>query len=151
MFDTRLLHAIQTVKKWMQPFLKDGVSCPCCGKQCRLYGRKLNSGMARLMIGFYRQNPHGWLHVSRCKHIESADLGVVNGDFTYLPHWGLMEPGKDGLWRLTSLGLQFVRGEIEVPHKVFLVNNKCVGKSNETTNIRRALKDNFDYDELMSG
>ena len=146
---------IAIVRAWMEPQLKEGVECPCCYKMCRIYGRKLNTGMAYLMVRVYQESPNDWVRISRLAHINSPELGIVNGDFTYLPHWGLLEPkprdgGKSsGLWGLTYLGRKFGEGFRTVPHRIFLLNNKCVGMSEEQTDIQSALGDEFDYDELM--
>lgn len=146
---------IDVVREWIGPFLKEGMECPCCYKMCRIYDRKLNSGMALLMTRLYQQPPSAWIYVRRwptkLEH-PIAQLEVVNGDFSYLLHWGLLEqkPQDGGKWRLTHLGRQFVEGTVTVPHKISLLNNKCIDKSDEHTDIKKALGDRFDYDELMA-
>lgn len=144
------------VRDWLKPKLKEGVECPCCGKQCRIYGRKLNSGMASFMIIMYKRSPHDWMYVrtwsKKIKCIDDIQVNAINGDFSYLLHWKLLEqkPQESGKWRLTSLGRQFVEGKVSVPRKLFLLNNKCIDQSDEQTDIHHALGNKFDYDELMA-
>jgi hypothetical protein len=44
----------------------------------------------------------------------------------------------------------FVKHGREKPKNVFLYNNKIQGFSEETTTIKQALGDKFDFEELMS-
>lgn len=98
----------------------------------------------------------GWGHVTRFSHVDGVDLGVVNGDYTYLKHWGLLEPQlktngepASGIWRLTDLGKRFIRGEVEVPRIVYLVNDILVEVSEEKTDVIKSLGDHFNYRELI--
>ena len=149
---------VNYVKRWMKPKLSQGVVCPCCGKKCKKYARPLNNGMARMMLALYRAETdgEGWAHVTRFEHVDGVDLGVVNGDYTYLKHWGLLEAKRkengepaSGVWRLTELGKKFVSGEVVVPRKVVLVNDILIETSEETTDIYKALGERFDYKALV--
>ncbi|MBU4565115.1 MAG: hypothetical protein KMY53_16050 [Desulfarculus sp.] len=123
-------------------------TCPCCGQTCKLYRRKLNSGMVRVLIAMYRLGSGGrWVHINR-------EIRTYARDYSYLSRWGLIEQdlsrGSGGFWRLTALGEEFVtsRGKA-VPKYILMYNNKLLGFGPEETTIIQALGDKFDYRELM--
>jgi len=77
---------------------------------------------------------------------------------TIAHHWGLIEqmPGERedgskrvGWWRLTDRGRAFVRGEITVPKKALIYNNKLFGFEGRQITISDALREPFDYRRLM--
>lgn len=149
---------VMFIKDWMQPQLKDGVACPCCGKPTKEYSRPLNKGMAKtmLILAASSKDPDGWVKISRFAHTD-ADAKIKNGDYTYLKHWGLIEAKpkephtpNPGVWRLTSKGRAFVDGKLAVPHKIFLVNDHLIRMSEETITMDGALGTSFSYEELLS-
>ncbi len=132
--------------------------CPCCGRKGKVYKRKLNSGMARMLIRFYevhfRLPCQEWVHV----HDLFGGFGQKHRDWPVLRLWGLLErkdkrtdkENASGFWKLTAKGRAFVRGEGEVPKHVFMYNRQKVDESDERITIRQALGDAFDYAELMT-
>ena len=135
------------------------VDCPCCTQVCKIYKRKLNKPMARLLLWLVHQpekDPR-WYNVHEFPLIQGRRGG---GDFAKLVHWGLVEEcPKDsedktrrtsGLWRPTKKGIAFARGEVEVLSHVHLYNNVAydVGHA-QWIGIRDALGNKFDYEELM--
>jgi len=92
---------------------------------------------------------------------EIMNIKVTSLDYSVLKHFGLIESrvaenGKkdSGYWKLTGAGKDFiyyVGTPPTVPKHVFLYNNKRQGFSDETTTIKEALGDKFDYSELMKG
>jgi len=153
----------QTLKQAREEFfrdLSDGIPCPCCHRYGKAYKRKLNAGMAAMLIGIYRiaemNNPeHGWIHVS--KYFLKRRKNAVANEYSKLRFWDLIEekPGDDetvpgtGLWKITQQGKQFVRGDISVPRHVIIYANSLIGTSDELTTIKKSLGDKFDYYELM--
>ena len=133
------------------------VKCPCCGRRAKVYKRKINSGMARMLIRFYevhfRLPDEEWVHV----HDLFGGFGQKHRDWPVLRLWGLVQPkgetdedGKSsGFWKLTPLGRAFVRGERDVPKHVYMYNRQKVDESEERISISVALGDAFDYAELM--
>jgi hypothetical protein len=133
--------------------------CPCCGRKGKVYKRKLNSGMARMLIRFYevhfRLGPdHEWVHV----HDLFGGFGQKHRDWPVLRLWGVVEhkdkrddkTNASGFWKLTDLGRAFVRGESSVPKHVYMYNRQRVDASDELITIHEALGDAFDYAELMA-
>lgn len=129
------------------------VKCPCCKRIGRIYRRRLNAGMARVLVRFY-QLADGWLHVRDI----FGGLGQKHRDWPLLRLWGLVEPRtkhtKDepsrGFWRLTEKGRAFVEGRASVPKFVFVFDGERTGASEDVTDIGGALGKRFDYAELMT-
>lgn len=133
------------------------VECPCCGRTGRIYRRRLNAGMARVLVRFYHleiESPGRWVHV----HEVFGGLGQKHRDWPLLRLWGLLEPRTKhtrdepsrGFWRLTELGRDFVQGVCRVPRFVFVFDGERTGASDEVTSIGGALGKRFDYAELMN-
>jgi hypothetical protein len=134
------------------------VVCPCCDHAHRNYRRKLNSGMAAVLIRIYRLGggaEANWINVVRI----FPNTTHRGGEWSLLRHWGLVLPSgrrtgvknSVGDWRLTPLGVAFVEGVVDVPRYVEVRNGKLIDKSAETTRIVAALGNAFRYDELMKG
>ena len=95
-----------------------------------------------------------WIHV----HDLFGGFGQSHRDWPVLRLWGLVEPKKErteeenasGYWKLTPKGRAFVRGEGTAPKHVYMFNRQKVDASDETTTIREALGNSFDYAELMA-
>lgn len=148
---------LQEARQRVSQGMDRGMQCPCCDQYIKRYRRKLNSGLAALLVRVYhevsvREPAGGWLHV------RDAVKDMIGTDYAILKHWRLIEPyrenqrrGRAGLWRLTEKGRQFVEGKTTVPEAVYLLNNEVHGFSEETMGIQQALGSNFDWEELMSG
>jgi hypothetical protein len=138
--------------------------CPACDQNCKVYKRKLNSGMAAALCWMVKEYSGDWINVP-----ESAPRFVlVTKEYATLRHWGLVEKmpcdsgledeadqavvaasGVTGMWRPTNRGIEFVNRRLRVPRHVFLYNNRLLRFSDEDTDIVEALGDHFDYEELM--
>jgi len=137
---------------------EDGISCPCCDQYVRVYRRKLNKPMARLLLWLVRRHEKDprWYNVHEFPLIQGRRGG---GDFAKLAHWGLVEEGRlddedgtrrtSGIWVPTSKARQFVAGALRVPSHVHLYNNHPVGFSDTPISIRDALGEEFSYADLM--
>lgn len=152
-----LLHEVHA---YIRENYEEGCACPACGQLVKLYRRKLNSGMARILIRFYqvdqtKPDDDKWIMVSR--ELLSARINPTNMEYSKLAHWNLIESRGDegdntksaGYWRLTELGRQFVLGQKTVPKRVLLYNGKVQGYDLETTTIEESLGNKFNYTELM--
>jgi hypothetical protein len=60
--------------------------CKCCGGNIRVYKRKLNSGMARLLCWFVANRMGDWTHINKIP--AEIDRGHEIGRLSY---WGLVE------------------------------------------------------------
>ena len=141
---------------WLEEHLMEGAECPACGQRAQLYRRKLDSGMARVLIQMYNKqgaNPDRWVHV--------PSLGTPGGDPIKTRHWGLIEKREEtrddgssraGWWRLTDLGVRFVENRAQVAKYAYLYNGICARlDEDELISVHDALADRFNYDELMRG
>jgi hypothetical protein len=130
---------------------KEGILCPCCSQQVRLYKYKLHStlaaGLVDLVLKFGERDD--WIHASEIAH--GNNIGKA-------AHWGMIEtkPNTDptkrtsGLWKPTHHGANFVLDtSIRVPSHAFLFNAILIGWTDTTTNITEALGNRFDYQEMM--
>lgn len=135
-----------------------GTSCPLCTKHVQVYRRSISAGMAAVLI---------WLHTRRVTRpvVSSQDIARRGwsgaSDYAKLRWWGLIrrvgEPrtgtkNSDGLWAITEKGSTFVRGEVDVPKYVDEYRSKVIaGPYGEEVSIHDALRNKFDYEELMNG
>ena len=142
--------------------LRDGSTCPCCGRFGKIYRRKFNSKMARATIELYRldlKRPGAWVHVAR-----EVDYNLRGSDYGLLPAWKFVEQpmpddGKSdgnphsGRYRITVLGRAFVKGLLPARKYVYTYNDAVIeveeAEAAETIWIRDALGSHFGYTELM--
>lgn len=146
--------SLDEAKEWLRGRVEDGERCPCCTQMAKVYRRKINSGMARALIAQYRKcgqrSVHTrdiWLPYSK----EAAQLkwcGLVDQEPDVLREDG----GQSGYWRITDLGVAFIRNETLV-HKYVRVYDGRVLSVDGTSlvSITDALGSKFNYKELMHG
>ena len=132
----------------------DGAVCKCCGQKVKLYERKLMWMMARGLIRLYWMDRDMPIAYHRNKIMPDD----TSGSFAKLEYWGLIKSQVNddtkkrcsGMWGITSLGRNFVEGNIRVPKYVYTYNQKLYGlPSDELIGIEEALDGRFDYGELM--
>lgn len=141
--------------------LKEGCKCPVCNQNVKMYKKKVDSQMAFFLIKLHRltkKNPFKTFF-----HVQD-DINVtlkVGGSWAKLRYWELIEEQpKDnsvtekktsGMWRITDKGMMFVEGNLSIPKYVKLYNQGFYGyDGDERVSIEQALKDKFNYRELMS-
>lgn len=136
---------IAQAREIMEGARLSGVTCPCCDQFAKLYQRKLNTGMAASLL---------WLVSEYLKTLNWVDMAqapkriIQNREIGKLQHWGLVVNHKNK-WQPTQAGIKFAMGEVDVPQYAFIYNNKLVGLSKlEKVNIKQALADKFDYEQL---
>ena len=134
--------------------IHDGDNCPTCHQLVKLYPRTLGDRSARLMIAMYRTDPFEYMYVPALYR----KIEVGGGDTVKCAHWKLIEqqPGerpdgskRNGYWRLTKSGRQFVQGRLWVRQKALIYNNTCFGFKGKLWHITDALGHKFNYWELM--
>ena len=147
--------SLADAKNWVQENKKDGCVCPCCDRKKKVYKRALNAGMACELIKLFKVNkpePEAFM-------AHYTFTSTRSGEISKLRHWGLVEQKEkspedenkrtSGYWRITQRGIDFVLRKVRVKGHIFMEDGKCVGYSNETTDIVEALGKKFDYNELM--
>ena len=147
--------SIAVEKQRLRENYEKGTTCACCNQFVKLYRRKLTSSQMRGLIKLYR------LHMEEPAYYHYTLLGPLHvaADFAKLKLFGLIKPGENldstkkaaGTWIITSKGVQFVLCRIKIPEAVFIYNQKPYRFSENLINIKEAIKNKFDYDELMNG
>lgn len=138
--------SLGTAKEYMRQRIEEGVHCVLCEQYARVYRRKLNSGMAQALVMMYRAAGLDWCY----RPDVLRDLKTSAHDNTLLHYWGLWERGDEvGWWRVTTLGEEFIRDEIEVPRFAVIYNSELLRLDGPWIDIHQALGDKFDLDELM--
>lgn len=128
--------------------IEKGLPCPVCDQFCKLYNRKINTGMARWLLEVViKFGDSSWFDIKQ--------TSARGGDYGKLRYWGIIEAGSEsrsqgGKWRITEQGISFAMGVMRMPRNVYVRNNEAKGFSEDTISIQEALGDKFDYDELMS-
>lgn len=130
------------VKTWLAWRLQDGTRCPACHQHAKVYRRKMNSGMARVLILMYARAGLGW---QKTRDLDNS------GTIAKCAYWGLVEPGARGTWRVTSVGADFVNGLVAIASHAEVYDGRLLGLDATTRiTVHEALGDRFDYAELMA-
>lgn len=135
-----------------ETFIGEECTCPLCKQNVKMYRRKLNSGMAAFLLGMYKLS--GGNTECNVHYKDVMDLIKFNpNDYANLVHWGLIaayEGVKTGYYNITNKGLMFLKGELNVPEKIFIYNSKLWGFSPEETTFEICLGERrFELQELM--
>ena len=154
---------LEQATKWLKANVKSGAVCPCCDQLARRYQRKLSSSMAAALILIRRafRKQSDWLHVPEYLTEVAAQGAIVRGgDWAKLTHWQLLEAKQDevrkdgsrriGFYKITDRGVDFVERRVQVAKYAFIYASHLIGLSDTTTTIDEALRERFNYGELMS-
>ncbi len=137
---------------------KDGITCVCCGQFAKIYRRNIHSTTAAQLIKAYKLGAAtDYVHVSKLLFKGSSGIG----DFPKAVYWNLIEemPNNDpqkrtsGYWKLTPLGIDFVRGMAGVTKYAHIYNGELVEPkfSGPVVFIDECLGKKWDYREMMEG
>lgn len=148
---------VKEAKVFLHKNRMKGCVCEVCEQYVKMYRRKLTSSMAYGMILIYNAGQIDWFHLD--KFFKSQNCATsIRGDIPKLRYWGFIEKmvavredgnPRAGYYRLTQKGMRFISGKIMAPTYAIIYNNKLFGMSNEDTDIRKALTNKFNYNQLM--
>ncbi len=140
------INTLGYAKAYIKSFFDGGQStvCPCCTQNVKLYPRKITSVMADQLFVLFN-NKNSWMRGRDLQ--ESVDGSTRN--YSLLRFWDLIEGGEDSTWAITDKGISFVRGEIEVPDRALVFNNKVIGYSEEMVSYRDVKDDGFVGQEYL--
>ncbi len=133
-----------------------GYTCPCCGRFVKTYRRRLNASMAYVLLLLYRGNK-GFIHVENYLK-EKGCPAPLRADFHKLVYWRFLEKlnedradgsPRNGYYKITGQGIMFCEGKITAHEYVLIYNNKFQGWDGEEITIQKALRNKFNYNELM--
>lgn len=143
-------------KAWRDTIEDDGGHCPVCARWGKIYGRAINSTMARSLIWLCSAptDADGWVDVPN----RAPRWVIRSNQLPTLHWWNLVErlgsedakQKHSGMWRPTALGLDFVHAGARVPRKVYTYNNMVESHSLETVQIHDCFKEQFDYQQVMN-
>ena len=152
-----LMETLKEAQDYIAENSEVGVSCPCCGRFVKLYKRKIHTEMAVFLVKLYKAALAGGKHKAYSTRELINTETKASTDGAYLTRWGLITKaseeatasGNVGRYRITSKGLNFVSGIIQVPKRVHILCGETIGFSAEMVFIWDCLGDKFDYDEIM--
>lgn len=149
-------------REWLAAHMYDDiVACPCCTQDVRVYRRKLNERIARVMIEMHHQARREWVHLPSLGRDRGVDVPPsASGEVAFAERWGLIErmtgKGSRGFWRVTLQGAMFLGGQVTVPKYLWLYDGEVVDPptgcegDNEQVSIADVLGTAFDLGDLMA-
>lgn len=156
---------LSAARDWLRNRVEAGAHCPCCSQYAKVYARTVTSTMAYALICIYHyfaENPEAsWLHVpDYLTRVCRVGPTVRGGDWAKLTAWGLLEmreldredgSPRNGYYRITEKGKEFVRGTIALPRYALFYDGRVLRLDDDRRiTIGTALGKRFDYAELMS-
>lgn len=142
---------------WLHAQSDEGVECPTCGNYTRVYKRVLNSGMARALVAIYRSFGRGFGHLPSLRLAHADDtpargLYPLGNEEPKMRYWCLLEEDltRQGYYRVTDTGEDWVLGHSHVPKYALIVNTRCVGLEGPPWSIRDALGTKFNLVDLLN-
>jgi hypothetical protein len=128
-----------------------------CDKFVKVYRRKFNSRMARILVDTFRlfeAHPGKYLDIGTYL---AKEKDYIAGEHGKLVTWGLLErkpeepknhSRSNGLYRMTPAGFEFVYNRSSVPSHLIEYRSEPLDWDGKI-NIVEALGKGFDYPELM--
>lgn len=151
---------LDAAKAWLRKEIFDGgATCPCCSQFAKVYKRPFNSSMAYAVIVFAKNlKVDQWVEIPQFLDDNKHTSIVRSREWSRLRFWKLLERREDvredgssdtGVYRLTQAGYDFAYGKQEIPHSVYMYNERVLRSDTKKISIRDALGKKFSYDELM--
>ena len=147
-----LTSTVEAARDWVRnKIMGKGCYCPVCDRWTKCYRNRFYSLMARQLIWLYQQ-PHNKFRHAPTKMPRAI---VTGGKIGYLEFWGLAKRSaiRQGYWRITQEGVDFVEGKIKIRKYIYMYNKKLIEFSEmdkTEIDIHEALaSDGFSFDEVM--
>jgi hypothetical protein len=128
--------------------------CPYCERPICAYRRSITAAMAAALIAVHRRGQGAWVYMPEFKmgfkHVKLR-AALAGGDVSKLRFWGLLEPDEKrvGYYRITQAGNLFCLDQTRLPKIADVRLNKLLGLHGDLVGIQDALRQKFDYPELM--
>jgi hypothetical protein len=156
----QLTTTLAEIKEYLRENYKDGCICPACKQVVKQYKRNISSTMAYCMIIFVKHcrkhNQFGFVNFNKVLN----DLNITptqRADWQKLVYFKLIEPEtttkgdpKNGNYRIHARGFDFIEKDFLMPKFCNVYNGNVLGYSMEQITIREALKNKFNFDDLMN-
>lgn len=113
--------------------LFDGQECPVCSQWVEARGRRITPKLARQLIAMWKHaGVMVWFHYSDA--LDGSGTGHPS-DYAKLRYWGLIEReknvlgerGRVGWWRITKLGVRYIKNEVALPEWALMYNRQFHG------------------------
>jgi hypothetical protein len=123
----------------------------------KVYRRKINGAITRELIALYRAGgADDYVHAPDI--LPALGGAHHGGGIAKLRYWHLVaeldEPrddgGRAGYWKITPLGVDFLRGRLLVPKYARVYDGRRLGYAGELVGVADCLGEPFDLDELMA-
>lgn len=144
---------LKDARKYVQNKRFQGVICPCCDQNARVYKRRLTQSMVYALISFYRVGgTTNWVH-------GPTITGAHRGEEARLQYWGLTKPadmeskpigGIKGYWKVTRRGQLFLQKKVSVPSYALVYNARSFGLRGDPLKITDVLGMKFDLKTLLA-
>lgn len=151
---------IEEARNFLKKNIDKGVTCPCCSQFAKVYKRRINVVMSRMLIRLYQMNYANQYEYHHVKEIVSGISDTGTNDFSKLLYWGLIEEKEkdstnsktrtSGYWRISKKGIDFVENKIKMPSFCFVYNGMPRQFSEEQVDIEQTLGNKFNYKNLMN-
>lgn len=136
---------------------EEGAECPCCTQNVKVHPRRITGAAARALVALYEEHGTEFGHLPSVAEKRLPGSNHQGGYLNLTQHWGLMEAerrrrpdgGRTGYWRVTELGVRFLREEATVPEYARVFNGECLALVGNLVSIRDALGEGFDFSHLV--
>lgn len=126
--------------------------CPCCGQKIQIWRKSIISTAVASLCQLVR------MYDDKPLHHDKFTVLLKDRNFSQLVLWGLIEAAAPrtatdnsaGMWSPTSKGIAFVKGSLTVPQYVETYNNILLGFDGPEIDVRQALREKFDYNDLLA-
>jgi len=116
--------------------------CPTCGRSTKLLPHRMDLSKCRMLMEVARRNANGheWVKVQRDGNLIDPAESTIQADDVHalrLTWFGLLErqAPRTGLYRVTSLGIEFLRGRAMVPDRIFCRDGVVATASSDMVSI----------------
>lgn len=149
--------SLNLARELLEQRADDGLDCPCCTQRVKVYRRRLTAVAARAVAALYQEHTLSWGHMGEVARKHLRDVAHQGGYLVLGQHWGLIEEdprkrsdgGRQGYWRVTPLGADWLRGEDTVPKYARVFNGRCLGLHGDLVTVTDVLGEGFDFGHLV--
>jgi hypothetical protein len=144
---------VEEAREFLRLNRVEGTKCPCCYQRVALNPCSITTTMALGLLNLFKLTRDN----NEPVHVKDLNISSSGGAFAQLSKWGLIASyvnhdktkRTSGFWYITQKGEQFVTGQIKVPKKAYIYNNEVKAWDNITVDFKEAIKNNFDYSEVI--
>lgn len=136
----------------------EGVICPCCNRYTRRYKRKITKSMILGLHLIKKSGKTDYIHLQEFFKNQDCPSSTF-GDVAKLRFWGLIDKleterpdgsHRNGFYRITQQGIDFLEGKLKVPPYVIIRNDIPVSFStDEPIGVFESSLQGFNFRDLM--